>query len=50
MQKTLKVVTEAIHVLIQVTNNYTMSYFYSQNDNHVFCCDLFKTTVVVHSN
>ena len=36
MKKTLKVVTQAIHLLIQVTNNYTMSYFYSQNDNHVF--------------
>ena len=36
MEKTLKVITQAIHLLIQVTNNYTMSYFYSQNDNHIF--------------
>ena len=29
-------ITQAIHLLIQVTNNYTMSYYYSQNDNLVF--------------
>ena len=29
-------ITQAIHLLIQVTNNYTMSYCYSQNDNLVF--------------
>ena len=28
-------ITQAIHLLIQVTNNYTMSYCYSQNDNLV---------------
>ena len=29
-------ITQAIHLLIQVTINYTMSYYYSQNDNHIF--------------
>ena len=40
------IITQAIHLLIQVTNNYTMSYCYSQNDNLVFtvrACDVCKT-------